>query len=61
MDTYNLIILGIDHVKFSSRVGADAKDLICQLCRWGPRALPCPATCSVGSGLTSPSAVPTGR
>eukprot|EP00055_Hartaetosiga_balthica_P010781 m.47134 g.47134 ORF g.47134 m.47134 type:complete len:715 (-) comp7312_c2_seq1:206-2350(-) len=33
MDTYNLIILGIDHVKFHRNVTSDGRDLILSLCR----------------------------
>eukprot|EP00049_Salpingoeca_infusionum_P026666 m.27147 g.27147 ORF g.27147 m.27147 type:complete len:766 (+) comp8899_c0_seq2:213-2510(+) len=33
MDTYNMIILGIDHVPFPAYIGADAKHLILALCR----------------------------
>ncbi|EGD79535.1 AGC/PKG protein kinase [Salpingoeca rosetta] len=33
MDTYNLIILGIDHVRFDAAVSGDARDLILGFCR----------------------------
>ena len=39
MDTYNLIVLGMEHVVFDSVITSDAKDLIMNLCKY--ETLPC--------------------